>query len=316
MNHPELSLVIPVYYSADIFPELYARVKKTLEDESISFELIAVVDGCVDNSSEVIAAIHEKDFRVKLVEFSRNFGEEAAVSAGLSYSLGETVMVIDDDLEDPPEIIPDFYAKLNEGYDLVYGIIRKRKVSWLRQTLFYLYYRVLNHMANIKMPADAGSLAIMKREVVNAINELDESNLYIRGLRIWVGFNQTGLEYERQDRYSGRSSYNIGKYLMFAINGILSFSYKPLRLVTGVGFIVSFSSFIYTLWILYRRVFGTMPDVPGYASIMVVMLFLGGIQLLSVGVVGEYIARIYDESKHRPRYIIRRSLGINENFEN
>ncbi|MBD3410302.1 MAG: glycosyltransferase [Ignavibacteriales bacterium] len=316
MPRPELSVIIPVYYSAEIFPELYRRVKETLDGASITFELLAIVDGCKDESANVVASIHERDPRVKLVEFSRNFGEEAGVSAGLRHCEGEAAMVMDDDLEDPPEIIPEFLAKLREGYDLVYGVIKKRKVSWFRRAAFYMYYRILNKLANLKMPADAGSLAIMRREVIDALNELRESNLYIRGLRVWVGFKQTGLEYDRHERYAGESAYNFRKYLQFAFNGILSFSYKPLRLVTGTGLVVALSSFLFTLWILYQRLAGHLPDVPGYASMTVIVLFLGGAQLIAIGAVGEYIARIYDETKRRPRYVIKRALGVEPKYRN
>jgi len=306
----ELSIVIPVYNSAEIFPHLHRRLVETLTDVVSSFEIIAVVDGCTDESADVVEDSCKKDPRVKLVELSRNFGEEAAVTAGLRLASGEMVIVMDDDLEDPPEVIPEFIAKAQEGYEVVYGITKKRRVSAFRRFTYYSFYRLLNRLTKIRMPFDAGSYCLMKRSVVEELNSMPETNRYIRGMRAWLGFNQVGVEYERDERFAGKSGYNLAKYLRFALDGILSFSYKPLQYVSMLGFIISLVSFILGVRLIVLKLLGRVVDVPGWVSLMVAVLFIGGIQLVSIGVLGQYIARIYDEVKQRPKFVIKRLIGF------
>jgi glycosyltransferase involved in cell wall biosynthesis len=306
----DLSIVVPVYNSASIFPVLYRQLVDVLEKTVASFEIIAVVDGCPDDSAKVVAGIGEQDSRVCLIELSRNFGEQAAITAGLEYARGDMVVVMDDDMEDPPRIIPEFIAKAREGYDVVYGIMKKRKTVAHRRFFYSSYYRLLNMLTDIKMPRDAGSYSLMTRPVVDQINAMPESNRYVRGMRTWVGFNQIGLEYERDERYEGRSGYNLRKYFRFALDAILSFSYRPLDWLSIIGALISFGSFIFGLSLIIRKWLGLVRDIPGYASIMVVQLFLGGVILLALGVIGQYIARIYDEAKRRPSYVVKRSLGF------
>ena len=308
----ELSVVIPVYNSATIFPELYRRLLNTLDSTANSFEIIAVVDGCEDNSVDVIANFCKKDNQLKLVELSRSFGEEAAVTAGIELASGEMVIVMDDDLEDPPEVLPKFIEKAKEGYDVVYGIIKRRKVSALLRATYFLFYRVLNIFTDIKMPTDAGSFCLMKRPVVNALNDMPETNRYIRGMRAWLGFNQIGIEYERDERYAGSSGYNFFKYLKFGFDGIFSFSYKPLHYVTIIGSMVALISIILGARLIILKLMDRVVEVPGWVSLMVVMLFLGGVQIIAIGIVGQYIARVYDETKQRPKFVVKQLIGFDK----
>jgi dolichol-phosphate mannosyltransferase len=306
----EVSVVIPVYNSADIFPELHRRLVAVLENAAKSFEIIAVLDGCRDRSAEVISGIAEKDKRVKMIEFSRNFGHQAAITAGLEFVSGATVIVMDDDLEDPPEILPQFLAKLNEGHDVVYGVRKRRQRALPYRLLYRLFYRVLGSLVNIRIPYDAGDFCVMNRPVVNAMNAMPESNRYLRGMRAWCGFRQIGMEYDRGERFANESGYTFSKYAALALDAIFSFSYKPLKLVSLAGLLIAGFSFLYGARLIVLRLTGNYDDVPGWASLQVSILFLSGIQLICLGIVGEYLARIYDEVKRRPKFVINRVVGI------
>ena len=306
----ELSVIIPVYNSADIFPELHRRLAVVLEPAVKSFEIIAVVDGCRDRSAEVIGGIAAKDPRVKMIEFSRNFGHQAAITAGLEFSSGATTIVMDDDLEDPPEILPRFLAKLDEGHDVVYGIRKRRHRPLPYRVLYRLFYRLLGSLVDIHIPYDAGDFCAMRRQVVETMNAMPESNRYLRGMRAWCGFRQTGLEYDRGERLASESGYTLKKYLALALDAIFSFSYKPLKFVSLAGFLVAGVSFLYVMRLIVGRLTGEFNQVPGWASLQVSILVLSGIHLISIGIVGEYLARIYDEVKQRPKFVIKKAVGI------
>ncbi|MBN1269083.1 MAG: glycosyltransferase family 2 protein [Kiritimatiellae bacterium] len=304
---PELSIVIPVYNSEGIFPELHRRLAGALEKAVGSFEIVAVVDGCRDRSFDVIAQLAKTDPRIRAVEFSRNFGHQAAITAGLEIAAGGMVAVMDDDLEDPPEVLPQFIAKMREGYDVVYGVRRKRKRSPVHRFLYSAFYRVLGRMADVAMPRDAGDFCLMSRRVVDVLNSMPESNRYLRGLRAWSGFAQTGLEYERSERFAGETGYSLRKYFLLALDAVFSFSYKPLAYLSVAGVLIAVASFLYALMVLLR---GGNPLAPGWASLFVLILFFSGIQLLSIGIIGQYLARIYDEVKRRPKFIVKRAVGV------
>jgi polyisoprenyl-phosphate glycosyltransferase len=306
----ELSVVIPVYNSAEIFPELHRRLVEILLDTVQSYEIIAVVDGCTDSSAEVIETSIKQDPHLKMVELSRNFGHQTAITAGLELSSGEMVVVMDDDLEDQPELLPKFLSKAREGFDVVYGIRKKRKVSIYRRVAFSFFYRLLNRLSAIDMPYDSGDFCLMKRPIVDALNAMPETNRYIRGLRTWVGLRQVGIEYERGRRPTGQSGYRLLNYIKLAMDGILSFSYKPLTYVSVIGFAVALGSFLAGMRLIILKFTQESMDVPGWASIMVAVLFIGGVQLISVGILGQYIARIYDEVKQRPKFVIKRTIGL------
>lgn len=306
----ELSVVIPVYNSAKIFPELHRRLVKTLSDTVPSYEIIAVVDGCTDSSAEIIEMLTKENPSLKMVELSRNFGHQTAITAGLQLSSGEMVMVMDDDLEDQPELLPKFLSKAREGYDVVYGIRKKRKVSIPRRMAFSFFYRLMNRLSDIDMPYDSGDFCLMKRSIVDALNAMPETNRYIRGLRAWLGLRQVGIEYERGRRPIGQSGYRLINYIKLGMDGILSFSYKPLTLLSIFGFTIALASFLAGMRLILLKFIGRTIIVPGWASIMVAVLFIGGVQLISVGILGQYIARIYDEVKKRPKFIIKRTIGL------
>lgn len=311
----ELSVVVPIYNSANIFPDLYERLSEVLDKSISSFEIIAVVDGCSDRSFDVIQSIGQSDTRVKAIEFSRNFGHQAAITAGLSVAAGNMVAIIDDDLEDPPEVLLLLIDRIHDGFDVVYGIRRKRKRNWLQRFFFAAFYRILSGLVNVQMPGDAGDFCVMTRRVVRALNSMPENNRYLRGLRAWAGFEQTGVEYERGQRLANKSGYNFYKYLRLALDAIFSFSYKPLQYVSRIGMIIAIGSFIYGLYVVSV---GRMIVAPGWASLFVAILFFSGVQLISVGIIGQYLARIYDEIKQRPKYIIKRTVGfekMNNNHE-
>jgi len=312
----DLSVVIPVYNSAEIFPELHRRLVETLSDTVQSYEIIAVVDGCTDNSAEVIEMHTKENPHLKMVELSRNFGHQMAITAGLELSSGEMVVVMDDDLEDQPELLPKFISKAQEGYDVVYGIREKRKVSIYRRVAFRFFYRLLNRLSAIDMPYDSGDFCLMKRPIVNALNAMPETNRYIRGLRTWLGLKQVGIEYERGKRPTGHSGYRLLNYIKLAMDGILSFSYKPLTYVSIIGFIVASASFLAGMRLVVLKLIGETIIIAGWASIMVAVLFIGGIQLISIGILGQYIARIYDEVKRRPKFIIKRTIGLEKDDSN
>lgn len=308
----DLSVVIPVYNSADIFPELYRRLKTVLEKTLQSFEIIAVLDGCKDSSFSVISALAGADRRIKLIEFSRNFGHQAAITAGLQHAQGDLVAILDDDLEDPPEVLPELFNKINEGFDVVYGIRKKRKRSFLFRMMSNVFYRISARLFDIPVPYDAGDFCVMTKRVLKVLLSMPENNRYLRGMRAWAGFQQAGIEYERGERYTGSSGYTLKKYLSLAFDGIFSFSFRPLKYVMLSGIFISFLSFAYAAWIIFLKITDRLPDVPGWTFLAVAVLFLSGVQLIGMGIIGEYIARIYDEVKHRPSYVVKRKVGFQD----
>jgi polyisoprenyl-phosphate glycosyltransferase len=299
------SVVIPVYNEELVLLETYKRLKSVMDSLKESYELIFVNDGSRDKSEAILGTICETDPRVKLVDFSRNFGHQMASTAGMDYSSGETIVLIDADLQDPPEIIPQMLEKWREGFDVVYGVRVKRKgETFFKKLTSKLFYRLLNSMTEVVIPLDTGDFRLIGRKVCDALKTTNERNRYIRGLISWMGFKQTGLEYVRDKRFAGESKYPLGKMFKFAFDGITAFSYKPLKLATYFGSFVSILSFIYLLVVIYQGLF-TNSTVTGWASTLAVSLFFNGIVLIILGIMGEYIGRIFDEVKGRPLYIIR-----------
>jgi len=278
--------------------------------DNYDYEVIYVNDGSQDNSAQAIKEICLKDKKVKLVDFSRNFGHQAAIRAGLKRAKGDIIAVIDDDLQDPPEVLPKFFDKLKEGYEVVYGIRKRKEENIFKRAVFYIFYRLLRFVSSYKIPYDSGDFCVMDRKVVDAISRFHELNIFLRGIRSWAGFRQTGVEYERDARFAGKSQYSLRKYIRFAFDALFSFSYLPLRLSTIIGFIASGFSFIYGCHIAISRLSGHLKNVPGFTTIFVFMTFLGGLMLVSLGIIGEYIARLYDEAKGRPHYIVKEEIGF------
>jgi polyisoprenyl-phosphate glycosyltransferase len=304
------SLVIPVFNEEKNIQELYWRLTKVMNKLEHEYEVIFINDGSSDNTQTLLTKLHKQDAKIKVINFSRNFGHQTAVTAGLHYSRGQFITVLDADLQDPPEILPRFFAKLQQGYDVVYAIRTKRKDSWLRKTMYYFFYRLLKAVANITIPLDSGDFCVMTRRVVDIINQLPERNRFVRGLRSWVGFSQVGLTYERDKRYAGESKYNWSKMLKLAFDGIFSFSYIPLQILTWFGFSMFILSIIGSLLTVYFKLFTDVYIPRGFPTTIIVIMFIGGINMLALGIMGEYIGRIYDEVKQRAPYVVESTLGF------
>jgi polyisoprenyl-phosphate glycosyltransferase len=307
-SRPDLSIVIPIYNEQSNIPILYDRLSKTLKSTGISYEIIFIDDGSKDKSRELLKELSENHAQVIYAELARNFGQQIAISAGLELASGNAVMAMDADLQDPPESIPQFLQKLNEGYDVVYAIRTKRKEKFLKRCCYNIFYKILRTIANIEIPLDSGDFCIMSRKIVNLINEMPERNRFVRGIRSWVGFKQIGIEIERDPRFSGDPGYTLTKLIFLALDGLVSFSYVPLRLITMVGFAVSGLSFVLTIYYGFRKIFYDLQP-QGFATIVVMISFFAGVQLITIGVIGEYVGRIFEEVKRRPLYVLRSLRG-------
>lgn len=309
----DISVVVPIYFEEEnIFP-LYERLIGVVSKEmNLDYEIIFVNDGSKDDSVQNIKQLIEQDQNIRLLNFSRNFGHQVAVTAGLEHTEGEVVVIIDADLQDPPELIRDMYEKYKEGYDVVYAKRKSRAgESFFKKKTAKLFYRVLDFMSDVDIPLDTGDYRLMSRRVVEQLNNMPEKNRFIRGLVTWVGYQQTYVEYNRDERHAGETGYSLSKMIKFSLDGITSFSTFPLKIATIFGVGISGISFIYILRIIYLKLF-TEKTIQGWSSIMVSNLFLGGIILLTLGILGEYIGRIYTELKSRPQYIIKDKYGFSE----
>nr|WP_213650801.1 glycosyltransferase family 2 protein [Paenibacillus sp. J23TS9] len=298
------SVVIPVYNEEEVIQETYWRLKNVMDSTGESYELLFVNDGSRDRTAELILGIGEKDPSVTLIQFSRNFGHQVAITAGMDYAKGEAVIVIDADLQDPPELMLEMIAKWKEGYDVVYAKRSERKGESLfkRQTAS-IFYRVLKRMTEIDIPLDTGDFRLLDRKVCDEMRRLPEKNRYVRGLVSWVGFRQTAVEYVRDERYAGESKYPLKKMLKLSMDGMTSFSSKPLKAAGIMGILIAAAGFIYLLVVLIEKWF-TDVTVPGWSSLIALQILFSGCILMFLGVIGEYLGRIYDEVKQRPLYIV------------
>lgn len=305
----KLSLVIPVFNEEKNLLELYDRITKVVAALKTPCQIIFVDDGSQDNSIKILQHLCEQDPRVQVILFSRNFGHQIAVTAGLHHASGDSVVIMDSDLQDPPEVIPLFIQKWQEGYEVVYGIRKKRKEHFFLRFLYALFYRMLRTVSTIEIPLDSGDFCLMDKKIVKLLNAIPERNRFVRGIRSWVGFNQIGIPYERGQRFGGHSKYSLSKLIKLALDGFVSFSYAPLRIASYVGFSVSAFSLIYGVGTFFQKIF-TNTTVPGYTTTIIMICFLGGVQLIAIGIIGEYLGRIYDEVKNRPLYVVRGMLGF------
>jgi dolichol-phosphate mannosyltransferase len=299
------SIVVPVFNEEEVLTELYKRITSVMDKLGEPYEIIFVNDGSNDGSLELMKTLHSQDNRVKIINFSRNFGHQIAITAGLDYASGEAVITIDADLQDPPEVIPSLIDKWKEGFDVAYGVREKRAgESFFKLATASIFYRFLGKVTDTDIPPDTGDFRLMSRKVVDSLKNIRERNRFVRGLVSWVGFPQIGVNYKREKRFAGCTKYPLRKMLKFAIDGISSFSFLPLRIASYGGFVISGVGLIYAIYVIFVKLF-TTKMVPGWASLMVAILFLGGVQLIAIGIIGEYIARIGQETKQRPLYIIR-----------
>jgi polyisoprenyl-phosphate glycosyltransferase len=301
---PVFSIIAPIYNEADCLQELYRRVSGVMDSTGDSWELVLIDDGSLDGSTEQIRELAKKDFRVKPVIFARNFGHQIAVTAGLDYSHGQAVVIIDADLQDPPEVILDLIAKWREGYQVVYAVRGEREgESWFKTFTASFFYRIIHRITDVKIPLDTGDFRLLDRKVVNVLNSMHEKHRFLRGMAAWVGFKSIGVTYKRAARFAGETKYPFKKMLKLALNAITGFSYFPLQLATYVGFFAAGISIIAIPVVIILRIAGSQTFL-GQASTLLAVLFLGGVQLISLGIIGEYLGRVYDEVKGRPLYIV------------
>jgi len=300
-----LSVVTPVYNEEENIDEFYSRVLKATQDLNLELEIIYINDGSHDNTIEIINRQSEKDNRIAVLDLSRNFGKEIALTAGLDYASGDAVIVIDSDLQDPPEVIPELVKKWRDGNDVVNARRIKRKgEGFLKKITSHIYYRLLFFISDIKIPMDTGDFRLLNRNALDAISQLREKHRYMKGLFAWVGFKQQEIQYEREARYKGKTKWSFFGLFNLAFDGLTSFSILPLRLASTVGFLSALFGFVYGVTIVIKKIFFHEPVV-GFTSLVVLVTFFGGIQLLSIGIIGEYIGRIFNETKNRPLYIVK-----------
>lgn len=310
---PKYSLIVPIYNEEETILAMYDRVGAVMDQLDGSAELILVNDGSRDRSLSLFRDLHQKDPRVSYISLARNFGHQIAVTAGLNFVRGQAVIVLDADLQDPPELIPRLIEKWQQGYQVVYAQrTQRRKESWLKRLPAYVFYRLLRRLADVDIPPDTGDFCLMDRRVVDILNAMPERNRYIRGLRSWAGLQQTSIRFERDPRFAGEVKYTFGKSLSLAANGLVSFSRLPLRLSTYVGLAAAVAAILMAVLVLYWRIVSPSSPLTGFATIMIAIFFLGAVQLVSIGILGEYVGRIYEEVKGRPLYVLSEMGGFTE----
>jgi glycosyltransferase involved in cell wall biosynthesis len=299
------SIVAPIYNELDNLPELYRRVKEVMDSTHQPWELVLVDDGSTDGSTELICELAQQDKRVRPVIFARNFGHQIAITAGWDYARGDAVVIIDADLQDPPELILEMAKKWQEGYEVVYAVRAEREgESWFKLWTASLFYRLIYRITDVKIPLDTGDFRLMDRKVVNVLKQMRERHRFPRGMSAWVGFRQIGVEYKRAARVAGETKYPFRKMFRLALNAVTSFSYFPLQVATFFGFASAGLAILAIPVVVYMRITGSQAFF-GQATTLIAVLFLGGVQLISLGILGEYIGRLYDEAKGRPLYIVR-----------
>lgn len=305
MTAPIFTIIAPIYNEAGNLPELYRRLKEVMDQTGDPWELVLVDDGSTDGSTDIIRRLAQQDPRVRPVIFARNFGHQIAVTAGLDYSRGDAVVIIDSDLQDPPEVILDMIARWREGFEVVYAVRTEREgESWFKLFTASMFYRMIYRITDVDIPLDAGDFRLLDRKVVNVLNSMRERYRFLRGMSAWVGFRQTGVPYRRAARFTGETKYPFKKMFRLAINAVTGFSYFPLQLATYLGFISAGFAIVAIPIVIFTRLWGAQAFF-GQATTLIAVLFLGGVQLISLGILGEYIGRLYDEAKGRPLYIVR-----------
>jgi len=309
MDAPFLSAVIPLFNEEENLPKLHERLTKVLTRLGRSYEIVFVNDGSRDGSLDVLRSLAADDPAVRVVSLSRNFGHQVGLTAGLDHARGEVIAMMDADLQDPPELLPRMVAKYEQGFDVVYAVRRSRRGETVfKRATAAAFYRILRWLTNIDIPADTGDFRLVSRRALDSLRSLNERNRFLRGLFTWVGYRQAGVAYERRERYRGRTKYPLRKMVRFAIDGITSFSAAPLQIATWLGFGGALLGFLYAIAVIHNKFQGG--TVPGWASLAVIVLFFGGVQLITLGILGEYIGRIYEEVKRRPLYLVDERIGF------
>ena len=312
MTTPRYSIIAPCWNEEKALPELYRRISAVMEKTGESWELVLVNDGSTDRTIDVIKKLRTADPRVTYVDFARNFGHQLAVTAGMDYAQGDAVILIDSDLQDPPELILDMIEKWKTGYMVVFAVRKERKgETWFKLFTAKLFYRIIYRITDVDIPLDTGDFRLMDRKVINQMRAMKEHHRFIRGMTSWVGFKQTGVDYVREERFAGETKYPLRKMIRFAVTAITGFSIFPLQLATFMGFIIAILSGLFILVAIIARLSGGQA-FEGQATTLVMVLFLGAIQLISLGIIGEYLGRIYDEVRGRPLYVVNEVAGFGE----
>lgn len=312
MTNIRYSIVAPCYNEEGNLMELYRRVSEVMDQTGEPWELVLINDGSRDRTPEMMRELHSADPRVHYIDFARNFGHQIAVTAGMDYAQGDAVILIDADLQDPPELFLQMIEKWQEGYDVVYAVREERKgESWFKLATAKLFYRIIFRITDVNIPLDTGDFRLMDRKVVNAIKQMKERHRFIRGMTSWVGFKQTGVHYARAERFAGETKYPIRRMVKFAWDAVTGFSFFPLQLAMYLGFTIAGLSALGVIGVVIGRLFGNQAFF-GQATTLVMVLFLGGVQLISLGIIGEYLGRIYDEVKGRPMYIVNETAGFDD----
>ncbi len=315
MTHIRYSIVAPCYNEEGNLPELYRRIKEVMDKTQESWELVLINDGSADRTPELMRQLHAQDERVHFIDFARNFGHQVAVTAGMDYAQGEAVILIDSDLQDPPELILEMIQQWKEGYQVVYAVRSERKgETWFKLFTAKLFYRIIYRITDVKIPLDTGDFRLMDRQVVETMKKMRERHRFIRGMTSWVGFKQTGVTYVRSERFSGQTGYPLRKMVKFASDAITGFSYFPLQLATYLGFVIAALSGLGMIAVVLARLSGSQAFF-GQATTLIMVLFLGGVQLISLGIMGEYLGRIYDEVRGRPLYVVHEAVGFEKKPE-
>ena len=307
----DISLIIPLYNESQIFPHLIERLNNLKKITDFEIEFVLIDDGSKDNTAELMASLALTDNKYNCVFLSRNYGHQTALTAGLKLARAEkAVMIIDGDLQDPPELLVDFYEHYKQGYDVVYAVRKKRKENFIKRFCYYLFYRILKKISYIDIPLDSGDFCLISRRALNVLNRMPEESRCIRGMRTWIGFNQIGVEYERNERFAGNSKYTLRMLIKLAYNGIFNFSEFPIKFITNLGaFTVCLSLLYLTVTISKKLIYGTVPE--GFTALLFTIILFSGVQMVSLGVIGEYVLRIFFQVKGRPLYIIKNQVMDN-----
>lgn len=310
---PEISVIVPLYNEELVIGEMHKQLTRVMQQTGLAYEIVMVNDGSRDRTPEMAREICAADKNVKLIDFSRNFGHQFAITAGMDRCSGQAVVVIDADLQDPPEVIPEMIRKWQEGFQVVYGVRDKRHgESRFKLLTAAAFYRILRRLTSVDIPVDTGDFRLVDRRVLNEFNHMRERARFVRGMISWVGFKQTEVRYERHERFAGVTKYPFSKMLKFALDGLLSFSQLPLKLAMGLGLLSALVSFCFMVYGLVVKYFYPDQVIPGWSSLFSAVLFIGGIQLICLGVLGEYVGRIYEEIKQRPLYIVKDEVNFTE----
>lgn len=312
MNKPQISIIAPLYNESETFPHLIKRLNEVMDSSDLRIEVVLIDDGSRDNTPKLMQVLALSDERYHCIFLARNHGHQLALTAGLAYARGtEGVMVIDGDLQDPPELLTQFYPYLKQGNDVVYAVRKKRKEGFLKRSAYFLFYRILKSISYIDIPLDSGDFALMSRRVVNIMNKMPEESRYLRGMRTWVGFKQIGVEYERSERQAGESKYSFSMLFKLAYNGIFNFSEFPIKFVSRLGGLTVVVALIYFISVVIKKFF-YQQVIEGFTALLFIIILFSGVQLIALGVIGEYVLRVFFQSKNRPLFIVKETIKDKE----